>query len=102
MGVAGATPSAATAQCSGCRVPLQQWWATFFTTASRKRVAISVAGRTNNSSKGAHNIHPYYFFSSRGLAGCTRMQPVDRRSPTPALQLIQHAVSSDTMLYETL
>ena len=37
-----------------------------FTTAGRKRVAISVAGHTNKSSKGAHYIHPNDYFLPLG------------------------------------
>ena len=50
-----------------------------FTTAGRKRVAISVAGLTNNSSEGAHNINPYHYFFLLGPGGphknCSRGCP---------------------------
>ena len=36
-------------------------------------VVIFVGGRTHNSSIGSHNIHPYIFFSSGGLAGHIRI-----------------------------
>ena len=50
-----------------------------------KKAVIFVAGRTHNSSKGMHNIYPYYFFFSvAGLGGRTKIA----RGPPPLLYMI--------------
>ena len=53
-----------------------------FTTAGRKRVVIFVVGRTNNSSKGTHNINLFYFifFCLWGPDG------LHKNLPTPVLR----------------
>ena len=70
---------------------IEQWWATFFTTAGRKNVGIFVAGRTHNTSHGAHNIHSYYFFSYGAWRAAqellvSHVRPAGRRLPTPAIE----------------
>ena len=38
---------------------VDQWRSTFLLPRAKKRFVIFVAGRTHNSSKVTHNIHPY-------------------------------------------